>query len=83
MDTPVSAEKVIYEAFDVMGVVGEVSLNYLHRERENWIYRGLSKHQEDSSTPVTKVKKMILIFWDLLGANLVKHSFHAVHINYW
>ena len=32
------------------------------------IDQGLSKHQEGSSTPVTKVKKLIVIFWDLLGA---------------
>ena len=30
--------------------------------------QGLSKHQEVSSTPVTKVKKIIVVFWDLLGA---------------
>ena len=30
--------------------------------------QGLSKHQEVSSTPVTKVKKLIVVFWDLLGA---------------
>ena len=35
----------------------------------NWqLDQGLSKHQEVSSTPVTKVKKMIVGFWDLLGA---------------
>ena len=33
------------------------------------IYQGLSKHQEVSSTPVTKVKKMIVFFGDLLGEN--------------
>ena len=32
------------------------------------INQGLSKHQGVSSTPVTKVKKMIVCFWDLLGA---------------
>ena len=26
----------IYESFVVMGVVGEVSLNFLHGEREKW-----------------------------------------------
>ena len=30
--------------------------------------QGIRKHQEVSSTPVTKVKKMIVVFWDLLGA---------------
>ena len=30
--------------------------------------QGLSKHQEVSFTPVTKVKTLIVIFWDLLGA---------------
>ena len=30
--------------------------------------QGLSKHQEVGSTPVTKVKKIILNFWNLLGA---------------
>ena len=32
------------------------------------VYQGLSKHQEVSSTPVMKVKKLIVVFWDLLGA---------------
>ena len=32
------------------------------------LHQGLSKHQEVSSTPVTNVKKMIVVFWDLLGA---------------
>ena len=32
------------------------------------VYKGLSKHQEVSSNPVTKVKKIIVVFWDLLGA---------------
>ena len=31
------------------------------------VYQGLKKHQEVSSTPVTKVKKMIVVSWDLLG----------------
>ena len=30
--------------------------------------QGLSKHQEFSSTPVTKVTKLIVLFWDLLGS---------------
>ena len=29
--------------------------------------QGLSKHQEVCFTPVTKMTKMIVIFWDLLG----------------
>ena len=29
---------------------------------------GLSKHQEVSPTPVTKVNKLVVVFWDLLGA---------------
>ena len=33
-----------------------------------FLNQGPSKHQEVSSTPVTKVKKMIVVFWDLLGA---------------
>ena len=33
-----------------------------------YIYQGLSKHQEVCFTRVTKVKKMIVIFWNLLGA---------------
>ena len=37
-DTPVSAENIIFEAFDVVGVVGELSMNYLHGEREKLIY---------------------------------------------
>ena len=32
------------------------------------LHQGLSKHQEVCLTPVTKVKKIILISWDLLGA---------------
>ena len=32
------------------------------------IYQGLSKHQEVCFTPVTKVQKMIVVFWDLVGA---------------
>ena len=32
------------------------------------LYQGLSKHQEVSSTPVTKVTKLIVVFWDLFGA---------------
>ena len=30
--------------------------------------QGLSKHQEVSFTPMTKLKKMILVFWDILVA---------------
>ena len=30
--------------------------------------QGLSKHQEVGSTPVTKVTKFIVNFWDLIGA---------------
>ena len=33
-----------------------------------YIYQGLSKHQEGSSTPMTKVTKFIVVFLDLLGA---------------
>ena len=32
------------------------------------INQGLSKHQEVGFTPVTKVPKFIVVFWDLLGA---------------
>ena len=50
------------------------------------IHQGLSKHQEVGSTPVTKVTKLIVNFWDLLGAKkrwILKDRFHAVHMNYW
>ena len=30
------------------------------------VYQGPSKNQQVSSTPVTKVKKMIVVFWDFL-----------------
>ena len=30
--------------------------------------QGLSKHQEVGFTPVTKILKLIVIFWDLVGA---------------
>ena len=33
-----------------------------------YLYQGLSKHPEVSSTPVTKVNRLIVIFWDFLGA---------------
>ena len=49
------------------------------------IYQGLSKHQEVSSTSVTKVTKLIVVPWDLLGAikrSILKLMFHAVHMNY-
>ena len=51
-----------------------------------YIDQGLSKHQEVSSTTVTKVTKLIFIFGDLLGAMkryILKHRFHVVHMNYW
>ena len=32
------------------------------------LYEGLSKYQEVCFTPVTKVEKLIVIFWDLFGA---------------
>ena len=32
------------------------------------LYEGLSKHQEVSSNPATKVTKLSVVFWDLLGA---------------
>ena len=32
------------------------------------IDQGLSKHQEVSSTSVTKLTKFIVVFWDLLGS---------------
>ena len=34
----------------------------------HYLDQGLNKHQEVSSTPVTKVKKIIVLFCDLLGA---------------
>ena len=43
----------------------KISSKHLHSQTIN---QGLSKHQEVRSTPVTKVKKMIAVFWDLLGA---------------
>ena len=33
-----------------------------------YIYQGLSKHQEVCFTPVTKIPKLIVVFWDLFGA---------------
>ena len=42
-----------------------------HVEKFTLLNQGLSKHQEVSSTPVTKVKKIIVVFWDLLGAKKV------------
>ena len=32
------------------------------------VYQGLSKHQEVRFTPVTKITKLIVVFWDLSGA---------------
>ena len=32
------------------------------------VYQGLSKHQEVSSTPLTKVTKLIVVSWDFFGA---------------
>ena len=34
----------LYEAFDVMGVVGGISLHCLHEEREKWRLVGSSLH---------------------------------------
>ena len=34
---------------------------------KDFMYQGLSKHQEVGSTPVTKVTKVIDNFWNLLG----------------
>ena len=36
--------------------------------KHNILDQGRSKDQELSSIPVTKVKKMIVVFWDLFGA---------------
>ena len=33
-----------------------------------YLYQSLSKHQEVGFTPVTKVPKLIVVFWDLVGA---------------
>ena len=44
------------------------TVHWPRRNKLTLIYQGLSKHQKVSSTPLTKVKKMIVGFWDLLGA---------------
>ena len=36
--------------------------------KDIYLHQGPREHQEVSSTPVTKVKKMIVVFWDLVGA---------------
>ena len=50
------------------------------------LYKGLSKHQEVSSTPVRdESDKIDCGFWDLLGAikrQILKYMIHVVHINY-
>ena len=44
------------------------TLAFHQEEAAQTLDQGLSKHQEVSSTPVTQVKKVIVDFWDLLGA---------------
>ena len=40
----------------------------IREKKKLYIYQGLSKHQEVCFTPVTKVKKLIVIFCDLFVA---------------
>ena len=50
------------------------------------IHQGLSKHQEVGFTPMTKVSKLIGVFWYLIGAIktlVMKGRFHVVHMTYW
>ena len=45
--------------------------------------QGLSKRQEVGFTPVTKIPKFILVFWDPLGAiqkQILKDKFGTDHI---
>ena len=56
-DSPVSAENVIYEAFVVEGVVGGVSLNCLHGEREKWRYICFSSFQASLHIPFPTEKQ--------------------------
>ena len=39
-----------------------------HKTSLETINQGLSKHPEVCFTPVTKVPKLIAVFWDLVGA---------------
>ena len=42
--------------------------DHLLQQAMELIDQGLNKHQEVSSTPGTKVTKLIVVFWDLLSA---------------
>ena len=44
-----------------------LNISYIY----NVWYQGLSKHQEVSSTPMTKVTKLIVVLWDLFGAKKI------------
>ena len=60
--------------------------DHLLQQAMELIDQGLNKHQEVSSTPVTKGKKIIVVLWDLLDEIkrlILKHRFHVVHMNYW
>ena len=46
--------------------------------------QGLSKHQEVGFTPVTKVTKIIVVFWDLIceiERYILNDRFHVVDMN--
>ena len=58
----------------------------LHEGRYTSIYQGLSKHQEVRFTPVTKITKLIVVFWDLSGAikNLIlEDKYQTDHKKNW
>ena len=60
--------------------------NYLCLGKIKTLYQCLSKHQEVGVTPVTKVPKLIVVFWDLLGAiqkKILKDKFRTNHIKNW
>ena len=53
---------------NVLGSVEKLSPKKSVVGSDTLLDQGLSKHQEVSYTPVTKVKKIIVGFWDLFGA---------------
>ena len=51
-----------------------------------YLDQGLSKPQEVGFTPVTKVPKLIVVFWDLFGAiqkKILKNKFRTDQIKNW
>ena len=63
-----------------------INISILWGSWENVLNQGLSKHQEVCFTPVTKITKLILAFWDLFGAiknSILKYRYQTDHKKNW